>query len=207
MNIVDAYIKLKGQLVILVSGITGSGISHLAKNISKDLNIPSLSYASFYKKDYNKKIKLSDGTEVINWDTDDVIDWDALNQSIKEKKGKGVVVYGQSFPIDRLDDIDIDFHIHIKLSKQNLLNRRLNYILKKNESSNRERETLIFNRLTFPYYLHTMESIDATKTKFINANEYSSLPEDEYDEKLANESFHYLMNVIQKWLDKYNQKI
>lgn len=210
MNIVEAYIKFKGQLVILVSGISGSGISHLAKNISKDLNIPSVSYAKFCKKNYNEKVKLPDGTEIINWDTDDVIDWDNFNREIEDKKKTGVVAYNQSFSTNRLSkNLEVDAHINIKLSKQNLFTRRQKYIENHKDECQklygRPQETLIFNRFTFPYYLQSVEN--SKITKFINANEFSNLPEPEYDEKLANEAFSYLMNMVSKWIDKYHQNI
>lgn len=208
MNIVEAYIKFKGELVILVSGISGSGISHLAKNISRDLKIPSVSYAKFCIKGYNKKVKLPDGTEVINWDTDDVIDWENFNKEIEGKKKTGVVAYGQSFQTNKLSKtLDVDAHINIKLSKQNLLARRQKYIEEHKDECKelygRPQEILIFNRLTFPYYLQSIEN--SKITKFINANEFSNLPENEYDEKLANEAFSYLMNIITKWIDKYHE--
>lgn len=208
MNIVEAYIKFRGQLVILVSGISGSGISHLAKNISKDLKIPSISYAKYCIKDYDKKIKLPDGNEIINWDSDDIIDWENFNKEIEEKKRTGVVAYSQSFPTKLLNkDLEVDAHINIKLSKQNLFIRRQKYIEEHKDECKelygRPQETLIYNRLTFPYYL---QSIANSKiTKFINANEYVNLPENEYDEKLADEAFDYLMNIISKAIDKYHE--
>jgi hypothetical protein len=205
MNIVEAYIKFRGQLVILVSGISGSGISHLAKNISKDLKIPSLSYAKFCKKDYTEKVNLPDGSEIINWDSDDVIDWAEFNKEINEMKPSGVVAYSQAFPVDKLDkDLEVDAHIHIKLAKQNLLNRRQKYVEEHRDECQdlydlRDKQLLIFNRLTFPYYLHSVER--SKITKFINANEFASLPENEYDERLADEAFSYLMSMINRWLE------
>lgn len=206
MNIVEAYIKYRGQLIILVSGISGSGISHLAKNISQDLKIASLSYSKFCKKDYDEKVKLPDGTEIINWDSDDTIDWSAFNDAIKQMRRNGVVAYNQSFPLDKLDkNLQIDAHINIKLSKQNLFQRREKYIDEhQNECAKlyklRDKLSIIFNRLTYPYYL---QSINNSKiTKFINANEFINLPEFEYDEKIADEAFKYLMYIINKWLNE-----
>ena len=36
VNVVEAYIKLNSQLIILISGFSGSGKTLLAKNIEKD---------------------------------------------------------------------------------------------------------------------------------------------------------------------------
>ena len=210
MSIVEAYIKFRKQLVILISGLSGSGISHLAKNISKDLKLQSLSYAKFCKQDYNKTATLPNGETVINWDTDDVIDWAKFNVRIKELKKSGVVAFSPAFPTDRLDkDLEVDAHIHIKLSKQNLFAKRQKYVQEHKEEckelAGRKDEYLIFNKLSFPYYL---SSIERSKiTKFINANEFVQLKEEEYDNKLAEESFNYLMNIIGKWLEKYNESV
>lgn len=202
MNIVEAYIKFKGQMVILISGMSGSGITHLGKNISKDLNLSLISYRDYFKEDYDKKIKLPNDTEIINWDSDDIIDWDNFIQAIKGKSHSGVVAYSQSFPTSKLDELVVDFHINIKLSKQNLLSRRKKYAEKHDEEFGSQ-ETMILNNYTYPYYL---QSVSNSKiTKFINANEFNNLSDDEYDEKIADESFNYLMNIIKKWIDNYHK--
>lgn len=208
INIVEAFIKFNNQLVILISGISGSGISHLAKNMSKDLNIPSVSYAKYCIKNYDKKVSLPNNTEVINWDSDDVIDWPNFNKEIEDKKKTGVIAYSQAFPTKRLDkNLSVDFHINIKLSKQNLFTRRQKYIQEhKDECKDlygRSDEFLIFNRLTYPYYLESVQN--GKITKFINANEFSQDSELDYDEKLANLAFDYIINMINKWLENYNK--
>lgn len=207
MNIVEAYIKFRGQLVILISGVSGTGISHLAKNISKDLNIMSISYATFCQKNYDNKVMLPNGKEVINWDSDDVIDWDKFNETIEKNKKNGVVAYSQAFPTKKLNkNLNVDAHIHIKLNKQNLFARRKKYIEEHEDECGelyQEDESLIFNRLTFPYYLQSVQNSEITK--FINANEVAQNSEHDYDEYLANEAFDYLMFIIKKWLDNYDE--
>src|ERR1700744_4276816 len=125
MNVIEAYIKFKGQLVILVSGLSGSGISVLAKNISRDFEIPLIHTKDYCKKDYNVTAKIRNDVEIINWDTDDVYDWEKLNNKIKEvlelqgkenELKKGIVVVGTVFPNGKIN-IPIDYHLHIKLSK------------------------------------------------------------------------------------------
>jgi hypothetical protein len=213
MNIVEAFIKFKGQLIILISGMSGSGITKLAKNISKDFKIQFLKSSNFMKTEGVDTIKLMDGTEIFNWDTDDLIDFETLNKKISEYKKNGVVVCGQSFPNEKLDKNNIiDTHIHVKLNKQNLLMKRHKYIEKHKddypelyERLNTSAEQLIFNKYTFPYYLSTIEN--STIHKFINANDFANLPIKEYNEKLYDEAFSYLMNLIAKWLDNYNNAL
>ena len=210
MNIVEAYIKFKPGLIILISGMTGSHISRLGKNLSKDINIAVLSYANFCKEGYNNRVRLPNGTEIINWDSDETIDWDRLNAQVKIAREKGVIVFAPAFPIDKLDqDIQIDAHIHIKLAKQNLLAKRQSYIQKHPEECkdlfgrDPGMELQIFNKYTFPYYLQSLER--SKVTKFINANEFSNESDEVYDERLANEAFSYLMSFINRWLEQYHK--
>lgn len=179
MNIVEAYIKFKGQLIILIAGISGSGISSLAKNIANDFNIDILNYINYFvdENDYIKNekniVKLNDDTKIINWSTDEAINWDKLIKDINERKNKGVVVFSQSFPEDKIKNLDIDFYIYIKLGKQNLLVRRQNFIKKHPDLFKEEYKNInnIDDKYIYNYYL---ESIKNNKiTKFINANEYS----------------------------------
>lgn len=206
MNIVDAYIKFKGQLVILISGMSGSGISRLAKMIGNDFNIEEVSLDSFIDKNNAKKITLPDGTEIINWDSDDIINWKLFNDTINQKKKKGIVVYGQSFPSDKID-AEIDMHIHIKLSKQNLMEKRQKFVEKHKDTfphhHTHDQFLYIFNKYTFPYYLTTVEN--AKINKFINANNY--INHESYYQKLYDDSFDFIIDRIQKWIDKYNESL
>ena len=120
INIVEAYIKFKGQLVILISGISGTGKKELANHLSRVLKIGYINTLKFYKKDYNTKIKLPSGEEVINWDTDDAVDWKELNKEIDSQKSKGVVVSGEAFQKKNMT-VPIDFHLHIKKKKQDII--------------------------------------------------------------------------------------
>ncbi|AYV84098.1 MAG: hypothetical protein Hyperionvirus17_18 [Hyperionvirus sp.] len=208
MNIVEAYIKYSSQLVILISGVSGTGISHLAKSLAKDTKLPALSYAKYCKPNYDKKVTLPDDTEVINWDTDEIIEWDRFNRDIKEHKNTGVIAFAPAFPLNRLDpDLVVAAHLHIKLSKDNLYARRKKYIEAHVEECGPlpANDQLIFNRLTYPYYKQSQEN--SVITKYLNANEFSNDPEDVYDQKLAEEAFKYLMLTIQKWLDSNQSTI
>jgi hypothetical protein len=102
----------------------------------------------------------------------------------------------------------IDFHIHIKLSKQNILKRRLEFI-KENEQQCKElgrnvekkNELFVFNQYTFPYYLDTRDN-KSTINYYINANNYVDTKE-QYDDKVYDDAFDYLMNSIQRFMDEH----
>lgn len=204
MNVVEAYIKFKKKLIIIISGISGSGKTKLAKNISKLFKIRLINLNSYCNKDYNITIKLPNGTEVINWDSDDIYDWNKFNDDVKKYYSQGVVLTGVAFPKDKLN-FTPDFHIQIKLSKQNLFKRRSEYLEEHQEdcqeigrNNDKKLEYTIFNQLTYPYYLDITNRSNITK--FINANEYINLNNEEYDEKLYDEAFDYLIHQIEKIL-------
>jgi uridine kinase len=52
MNIVEAYIKFKGQLIIFISGLPACGKLILAKTIQTDFSLKLLNQFDYYKEDY-----------------------------------------------------------------------------------------------------------------------------------------------------------
>ena len=59
MNIIDAYKKFNKQLIILISGMSGSGKSKLAKNIAEDFNLEVIKQNDFYKNPYSNEWKMA----------------------------------------------------------------------------------------------------------------------------------------------------
>lgn len=209
MNIVEAYIKFNDQLIIIVSGLSGSGKNKLAKNISKDFKLLLINIDYYCNKKYDEKIKLPDGTEVINYNSYEIYDWDKINNEMDKNKSKGIIVVGDVFPHNKINkENKIDYHIHIKLSKENLIKKRLEYIKENNETCAKigrnidpKNEEFIFNEYTFPYYKNELNN--EIITKYINANNYINDTPDIYDEKIYNEAFNYLINQIQKFMDEH----
>jgi uridine kinase len=76
-NIVEKYIELKKQFIILISGLPGCGKRELGESIAKDFKFKLLNTYDYYKENYGETIKLGDTLEttIINWYTDDAIDW------------------------------------------------------------------------------------------------------------------------------------
>lgn len=171
-NVVDAYKEFNGQLIILISGLSGSGKTALGKNISHDFKIKLIDMNDFYKENFDEKIKLPNNKTVVNYDTDNAVNWTKINKEINDFKKDGVVVIGNVFPTDKLQ-FKTDFHVHLKITKQELKNKRLNYIEKhKNKGFDVETESLRINMYTYPYYLETMKRMKFTK--FIDVTELSN---------------------------------
>lgn len=199
MNIVEAYLKFKGSFVILISGLSGSGKNKIAKKLSDAFKINYVSSNDFYKRDYNEKIKLSTGDEVINWDSDEAIDWNALNSTIDKIRPMGIIVTGQVFPNEKMA-VPIDYHINLKVSKQNILKARKEFIEKHPDKYPDETRildtpawTIKFNQLTYPYYLNALQR--SKVNKFINANDLSN-------DEIYEQVFDAIVNYIESYLYK-----
>lgn len=118
-----------------------------------------------------------------------------FNQEVNKVKSNGVIVSGFAFPKDKLE-FEVDFHIHLKISKEDLIKNRAEYANEKlDDKTSRisdvgeEIEKRILNKVTFPHYLKSLET--STINKFINIK-YDSLKE-AYDEM-----FDYIMAIIKK---------
>lgn len=135
MTIIDGYIKYRKQFIVLVSGLSGTGKCKIANMLGKDLKLVVLNTNAYFKpKEMIEKITLPNGKVVPKWDSLDAYDWDKLNKDVNDVKEKGVVVCGNYFPSEKLN-FRSDTHIHIKLNKQNLLKKRLEYIRKNSQEN------------------------------------------------------------------------
>jgi ABC-type dipeptide/oligopeptide/nickel transport system ATPase component len=207
MNIVEAYKSQHKQLVILLSGFSGSGKSLIGKSLVKDMNrnkgeksseFVFLNLNDFYKdeKEYNKIIEVGE-LKVIDWDDPEAVDWEKFNKKINEVKSNGVVVSGFAFPKDKLNFFT-DFHIHIKISKDDLIKNRHEFTQEKlDDKTSRvgeigeEMEKRILNKVTFPHYLKSLEVSQINKFFTVENNQIK---------KVYDDAFDYLMEIIKKKL-------
>ncbi len=185
MNVVEAYLKKKGQFIIIISGLSGCGKLRLAKNIARDFRMKIIDQYDYYKKDYNEIVTLPDGVSVINWYTDEAIDWDLLVSDVDSAKKNGVIVIGVSFP-KGIFNVQADYHIHLNISKQMSLARRKESLEKykdvskhqdEQEISGTQTEKLIMNKLIFPYYLSATKNAEKID-KYVSVQEYSEKDDD-----------------------------
>ena len=189
MNIIEKYIEDKKSLVILISGFSGSGKTVIGRSLAKDLKIEFLNLNNFYKEDYNKTIKVGD-LDVVTWDSPDAIDWDKFNSKVNEKKNNGLVISGFAFLESKLS-FKVDFHIHLKISKDDLIKNRADFISEREDSKLKdltpEIEKRILNASSFPLYLELLKESRFTKT--INI-EYGKL------KKAYDDIFDYIIDSI-----------
>jgi zinc finger CCHC domain-containing protein 8 len=197
-NIVEKYIELKGQFIILISGLPGCGKQELGESIERDFKFKLLDTYNYYKKNYNTKITLSEDQEIINLYTDDAIDWDKLNEDINKYKQTGVIVIGMSLPQNKLLT-EADYHIHLNISKQVSIDKLKDYIIENKDKYPEDfknigtpLEKLKMNKLIYPYYLET--------TKLAKINKYISVKEMNHDQ-IYDLVFTILIEFIQKYLN------
>jgi cytidylate kinase len=202
MNIIEAYIKFRGGLIILVSGLSGCGKSILAKKISHDFGLKYIKESDYYKTDYTVETVLPDGIKMINIHTDDAIDWDKLNKDLENLRKDGVIISGTAFPQD-LIKAPIDYHIHLAISKQRCIEKRRDYLEKHKEKYPEEyallgtaTEKLKMNQMIYPYYLQSKEraTIDLT----IQGTEID-------DEQIYDQAFNELIKFIENYL--YHERV
>jgi adenylate kinase family enzyme len=203
MNVLEAYIKYKKQFIILVSGFSGSGKTLLAKNIERDFKVKYINLNNYYKEDYNvtMEMKTEEGSvNVVDWDNPDAIDWDKFNKDVEEliEKKEGVVISGFGFYDDKIK-FKPDMHIHIKISKDKLLENRHKFLEeneghKLNELKDTKLELQILNRMSYPHYIKSIAGTGNGKIhKFINASEMDN-------DKIYDSSFEYIIDRIEKFL-------
>lgn len=201
MNIIEAYIKFNGSLIILISGLSGSGKTKLAKSIERDFKLKFIDIENYCKKDFDKKVEISGGKTIIDWDDINSFDWEKINKTIEENKSKGIVVSGPYFTTDVLTE-KIDFHIHIKISKQLLIDTRKEFI---ESAENKEKyedikgmENVIVNQITYPHYLEYLKK--SKIDKFINSKDMSQ-------DQIYDESANFLFFKIEQYLEEYNKNV
>jgi cytidylate kinase len=192
-NIVEKYIQDKEQLIILISGFSGSGKTLLAKNIENDFKLKFLNLNNYYKKDYNEIVDLSHDIKVVDWDNPNAIDWDLFNDDVNKLKKDGLVISGFGFPNDKLK-FKIDYHIYLKISKEKLIKNRHEYLDENkdnplNEIKDTKTELLILNKLSYTHFM----KIKDNSTYTFKTDTSEQTPEQTYDQ-----IFEYLIGEIDK---------
>jgi hypothetical protein len=204
MNIVEAYIKENKQMVLLISGFSGSGKTIISRSLLKDINksnkekVTFLNLNDFLKSESEYKNVIEVGElKVIDWDSPDAVNWEEFNKKVNEIKNEGVIVSGFAFPKDKIN-FKVDLHIHLKMLKDDLIKNRADFTAEKiDDKTSRvaeigeEMEKRILNKITFPHYLNSLQT--SAFNKMINVK-YGEVKE-AYDEVFA-----YIMEEIKKKL-------
>ena len=186
MNIIEKYIEDKKQLIILISGFSGSGKTIIGKSLAKDLKIEFINLNDFYFEDYSGNKMVGD-MKIIDWDNSASINWDKFNEKINEIKNKGVIISGFAFP-EKLLKFDVDFHVHLKISKDDLIKNRNDYISEREDTKLNDLKNLtpdiekrILNAVSFPLYLESLKESKFDKTVMIQYGETKKAYDEIFD--------------------------
>ncbi len=197
VNVVEKYIEIKKQLIILISGFSGSGKTLLAKNIEEDFKLEFINLNNYLIKDYNKVVDLGHDIKVVDWDNPDAIDWDKFNKKVMSVQNKGVVISGFGFPTDKIK-FSPDFHIYLKISKDKLIKNRQEYLEEHkddplNDIKDTKTQLLILNNLSYKHYLD-----NKTKSNYTYQLDTSELTPDTTYDKI----FDYIIENVEKYIYK-----
>jgi len=127
MNILEAYIKKYGQIIILILGLPCTNKSEIAKELGLDLNLPVIKINDFLIENKYKEIKINDAKFKVYEDSENY-DWEKLNSNISELKNKGVILYGNYLDTEKFtQEIDFSFFylMNIKLCKKILIEKKM----------------------------------------------------------------------------------
>ena len=204
-TIIDAYIKYNKQFIILISGLSGTSKMRIAQRLAKEFKFNYLNTKNFIDENRYEEVEMPNGKKVKSWYNS--YKWSDIIASIKEKKSNGVIVCGEHFPAEKLDNLYIDLHFHIKLSKNNIIKKRLEYIHEsKTQEPNMyhddETETMLVNKVIFPNYLEIIQKSHINR--FLNANDLIDLPKDEYIENIYDKIFNEIIDHVREFLKKKN---
>lgn len=201
VTILDAYIEHFKQLIIVISGMSGSNKSDIAKELAGQLNCKHISQNNYLDSNFQQTTEIN-GKKIKIWDSDDAIDWIKFNTAVGEAliEHKILVVSGTTFNKDKIS-FKVDYHIHLKLSKQVLLEKRHAFIEEHaddpkyadNLNLDEQTERLLMNTATYPYYLKMIES--NVINKFLNINE---LQQDEISRKVFQLVIQFIEHKLYK---------
>lgn len=217
LNIVEAFIKFNRQLIIFISGLSGSGKTSQAEKLSKDLKIRVIYVRDYYKNYKDREIYLSENTtnnqhvnsdNVTDLDTTldiklsnnklvknqystKLIDKDKLNEDINNFKKNGLIISGFPLPKDTIDS-NIDLHIHISINQTTYIQ----YQEKKKNPLNSQDIELKYQQVIKPFYKNIIKDLQINK--FLNSKKFVS------KEQLYDEIWDTSIDYIKKWLKTQN---
>lgn len=196
MNIVQAFIKFNGKLIIIMSGVSGSGKTSIAKFIERDFKLVLINIDDYILENFDKTVTISNDIKVINWDDVDSYDWDKINKKVLDNQSNGVILTGPYFPTTKLK-FDANFHIQIKVSKQILIEKRLKHAESVKQDNVKHLDPtlipIIVNQITYPLYLKYSE--ESKIDKYVNSKE---LTKDKIYDQVADYLFFKINENLQE---------
>jgi uridine kinase len=185
MNILEAFIKKYGQIIILILGLPCTNKSEIAKELSLDLNLPTININDYLIKDKFVEVEVKD-TKFKIFENSENYNWDKLNSDVKKLKSEGVILYGNYFDKDKIDfhiDFSFFYSMNTTLCKKILIEKKL---LEYDESD--EKIKIYFEEIFNPNY-------EKLKKKH-SMNKFYNVKEDTKFDESYDGLFDLLMKLI-----------
>jgi hypothetical protein len=198
MNLLEEYILKNGEIIILISGLSGSKRSLLAKEIERDFKILKLISLDDYCDENNVPIIELFNQKFKDWDDIIVYDWEKFNKDVNNYKKNGIIIYGDSFPKDKLK-FDTKLHIHLTITKEKLVENRREFIESNPDKCKDlvgflDKLNVFINKITYGHYIKNRN--ESKITLWLNSNE------DTLD-KMYDKTFDFIINEMKFFLNEY----
>lgn len=127
MNILEAYLKNFGQIIILIFGFPCTNKSEIAKELGSDLKLEIIKINDFLIKDKYKEVEI-DELKIKIYEHTDNYDWDKLNLKINDSKKNGVIIYGNYLDTDKINwkiDFAFFYFMNVKNCQEILFEKKM----------------------------------------------------------------------------------
>jgi hypothetical protein len=198
MNIVEEYILRKNGLIILITGLSGTKKSQLAKEIERDFKVLKLLCLDDYCDENKVPIIEFFDQKIKDWDDIEVYDWEKFNSDVNKYKKSGCLIYGDIIPKTKIN-FDPDFHIHITISKDKLVEKRREFIEKNPEKCQDmmvflDKLNVFINKITYSHYIKNRSE---SKIDLWLKSDENTLDE------MYDQTFNYIIDKLNEFLNGY----
>jgi len=207
ITVLDAYYKVYGQFILAISGLSGCNKRSVARELSKYINAKLIDQYDYYKQNFSEIITISgkdNSIDIVNWDSDDAIDWDKFNKDVIEySKTSKVIILSVNLKTS-LIKFNVDYNVYLNVNKSDCVKKRLKILEKSTDEDSDDRklfknnlfETKMYN-VTFPY---NEKTIKETKiNKFIKISDMNA-------ETIADVIWELVKNYLVMTMDNFNKK-
>lgn len=206
LNIVEAFIQVRGQLILVISGLSGCNKKKIAKIIANEMKLAFIDQYDYYRKGYKNTISIKrtpdesgDSIEITDWINDDALDWEKFNDDVNKYKINGLIICGFNFK-PNLIHFSIDYQMHMSISKAACIEKRIKF-LQKNGDNYPEDSKLVQDNLyetvmykwIFPQYEKIIKEMKINK--FIKVSDI--------DEEMVQNIWDIIIAFISNEMDKF----
>lgn len=196
MNILEAYIKSHGQIIILIIGLPCTNKSTFAKELGSDLNVSVIKIGDYLDK--TKYVEHEeDGFKFKLYDHKENYDWEKFNNAVNEKKSSGVIIYGNNLDVSKIN-FKVDFTFFYSMSKSMCKNVMIERKIITDGEEDQARNNIYFDKMFFPMY----EKLKDELKTVLKINKFINIKPNTDTTKICDELFNNLMDLIDKDVHK-----